>query len=193
MVLAVVASLAAGAYLLRRPILTELGSMLVASSPLEKADAALVLSGEASPQGLRTRTAVRLYEQGWVRKLVVSGGPMGFGVHETDFSVPLAVAQGVPRNDIIAVPNSVHSTEEEAGVVCPVMERKGIRSFYVVTSNYHTGRAQRLFRHVCGERMRVLVAPAPDDWFTPDGWWHSREGGKSFLLEWLKTLHSAIE
>jgi hypothetical protein len=29
---------------------------------------------------------------------------------------------------------------------------------------------------------------APDQYFSPDGWWKSREGRKIFLVEWEKTF-----
>jgi hypothetical protein len=32
------------------------------------------------------------------------------------------------------------------------------------------------------------MVAAPDLYFTPDGWWKNREGRKTFLLEWMKTV-----
>jgi hypothetical protein len=34
--------------------------------------------------------------------------------------------------------------------------------------------------------LRVVGAPDPD--FTAYGWWHSRQGRKTVLLEWEKTV-----
>ena len=66
---------------------------------------------------------------------------------------------------------------------------RGFRTVYVVTANYQSRRARRLFRQAAGGRLRVLVYPATDDWFNPDTWWQSREGRKVFLMECLG-LHS---
>jgi uncharacterized SAM-binding protein YcdF (DUF218 family) len=191
--LLVVVAVACGLYLLRRPILSRAGHALVASDPLEKADAAVVLGGEDSRHAERVMAAVKLYREGFVRKLVLSGPEWAYGVHETDFSVPAAVAAGVPRGDIVAVPSTTHSTEEEAANVIPLLLRSGFHSIYVTTSNYHTGRARRIFRKLAGGRLRVLAYPARNDWFDPDHWWESREGRKIFVLEAAKTLNSLLE
>ena len=180
-------------YLLRRPILMGLAGMLVTASPLEKADAAVVLGGEGCYAGCRLRAAVELYKAGWIGKLVLSGPRLGYGAYETEFSVPLAVSLGVPKSDILAVPSTVRSTAEEAQLLCPLLERKGIRSFYVVSSAFHTRRARRIFTRAGGGRLRVLAYPAPDDWFPMDGWWRSREGQKIFVSETAKLAYSLIE
>lgn len=66
------------AYLLRRPLLSRLGRALVVADPLEKADAAVVWAGRPMSQDRQLYTAARLYREGWVRKLVLSGpeGPL---------------------------------------------------------------------------------------------------------------------
>lgn len=187
--------LAAGAtlYLVRRPILVSMASLLVASDRMEKADAAVVLGGEQTFEGCRVRAAIQLYRDGWVRKVVLSGTKGMYGVYETEFSLPLAVSQGVPRSDILTVPHATRSTLEEARVLIGVIERRGIRSIYVVTSNYHTRRARRIFVKACQGRLRVLAHPAADDWFNPDRWWQTREGRKTYLIEFLKAINSLLE
>ena len=191
--LVLAAVLAASVYLLRRPMLMGLAGMLVTASPLEKADAAVVLGGEGCYTGCRVRAAVQLYKAGWVGKLVLSGPRLGYGVYETEFSVPLAVSLGVPKSDILAVPSTARSTAEEAQLLCPLLERRGMRSFYVVSSDFHTRRARRIFLNAGGGRLRVLACPAPDDWFPVDGWWRSREGRKIFVTETAKLAYSLIE
>ncbi len=191
--LAVVLALAGTLYLLRRPILAGAGHLLVASDRLEKADAALVLGGEDSYDAERTRAAVKLYRDGWVRKLVLSGPAWPYGLYESDLSLPVAIAAGVPRADILPIRHQAKSTEEELGVVIPQLEQNGFRWVYVVTSNYHTGRARRIFRKIARGRLRVLAYPAADQWFNPDAWWQTREGRKVFLMESLKSFHSLLE
>ena len=168
------------------------GHILVADDPLEKCEAAVVLSGEKE-NGFRTREAVLLYKNGWVKKIVLSGANFGFGNHETDFSLPLAVRLGVPRENLLPIPHEGRSTLEEARTLLPVMEKAGIRTAIIVTSNFHTRRARLIFRRVCRGRMRVLVHPVADEWFQPDSWWRSREGSKTFLLETTKSLAALVE
>ncbi len=187
--------LAAGVvlYLARTPLLAQMGSLLIVSDPLEKADAAVVLSGDESYEGNRLRVAIQLYRQGWVRKLVLSGARRGYGVYETDFSVPLAISLGVSRWDILPIANSARSTQQEAELIAPLLERRGVRSFYIVTTNFHTRRGKQLFIRASGGRMRVLAYPAADQFFNADRWWESREGRKFFLLECMKQLNSLLE
>lgn len=186
-------ALAGVAYLARAPLLSALGGMLVSADRMERADAAVVLSGEDSLNGERVLAGVRLYREGWVRKLVLSGGAWPYHRHETDFSLPLAISRGVPREDVIAVPHGAQSTTAEAEIIVKEIEPRGIRTFYVVSSDYHTARARRIFRKVSHGRLRVLAYPAHSDWFKPDSWWQSREGRRIFLLEWVKTLNSLLE
>jgi hypothetical protein len=40
--------------------------------------------------------------------------------------------------------------------------------------------------------MTMRVVAAKDAYFTPDGWWHTREGRKRFALEWMKTLTELV-
>jgi len=177
------------AYLLRGPLLSRLGRALVVADPLEKADAAVVWAGPPSSQDQHLRTAARLYREAWVRKLVLSGPRGPYCIYETEFSLPLAASLGVPKADILAVPNTTRFIDQEAELLVAVLAGRGFRTVYVVTANYQSRRARRLFRQAAGGRLRVLVYPATDDWFNPDRWWQSREGRKVFLMECLG-LHS---
>lgn len=186
--------LAGGAlYLVRRPLLTGLGRMLVVADSMERADAAVVMGGDESAEGKRVRAAIRLYRDGWVRKIVLSGPQWGYGMYETELSLPLALSLGVPRADLLTLPNAARSTSQEAQLLASTVERRGIRSLYVVTSNYHTRRARRAFIRASRGRLRVMAYPAADDWFDPQHWWQSRDGRKIFVLECLKSANSFLE
>ena len=180
------------AYVFHRPLLTAAGNALVEDDPLEKCDAAVVLGGEPG-DGLRTRAAVKLYKDGWVRKIVLSGPRGAFNHHESDFSLPLAVSLGVPRDDLVAIPHSANSTLEEVQIIAPQIEKSGIRSIILVTSNFHTRRASRYLRRVSRGRLLVRAYAATDNWFFVDSWWHSREGLKTFFYEFSKQFDSVLE
>jgi uncharacterized SAM-binding protein YcdF (DUF218 family) len=175
-----------------RQILTAAGEWLLATDPLVKSDAVLVLSGEDG-DGTRTRAGVKLYREGWVQKVVLSGARDGFSHYESDFSGPLALSLGVPQKDLLIFTHRSRSTLEEAQVVVPEMERAGIHSIILVSSNYHTRRARRYFRRVCKDRMAVIVHGAEASWFHPDSWWQTREGLKFFFFEFTKSWTSYLE
>ena len=148
------------AYLLRGPLLSRLGGALVVADPLEKADAAVVWAGPPMSQDRQLHTAARLYREGWVRKLVLSGPRGPYGIYGTEFSFPLAASLGVPKADILAVPNTTRFIDEEAELLVAVLAGRGLRTAYVVTANYQWRRARRLFGRAAGGRLRVLVYPA---------------------------------
>ena len=75
------------------------------------------------------------------------------------------------------------------------MRRRSIHSFLLVTSDYHTARARRLF--LAAERDRgggpdMRVVAAPDQFFNSGSWWRNREGRKTAFLEWIKTAAVAL-
>ena len=75
------------------------------------------------------------------------------------------------------------------------LRRRNAHSFLLVTSDYHSGRATRIFRAVAREVgyapvMRTVTSP--DESFRLDRWWRSREGQKTVLLEWTKTAAAVI-
>ena len=87
--------------------------------------------------------------------------------------------QGYPAEWFLPLPNSALSTREEAVVVLDELQRRDVGSFLLVTSDYHTARAARIYRATMRKRgggpdMRVVAAP--DRWFHADGWWKSRKG-----------------
>jgi uncharacterized SAM-binding protein YcdF (DUF218 family) len=169
-----------------------LAGFLVRDEGPAKADVAVVLAGD--PWGNRISRAAELVRQGYAGKVMVSGPPF-YDIHECDIAIQYAVRKGYPVDWFIAVPNNAMSTREEAKVVLDEIQRRGMHSFLLVTSDYHTGRAGRIYRSTIKNRgggpdMRVVAAP--DNWFGPDRWWKSREGLKIVFMEWSKTLATAV-
>lgn len=170
-----------------RPSLSTLGRFLVKTDLPLHADIAVVLAGDYS--GNRIRKAAELVKQGYAPKVLVSG-PSGFyGEHESDAAIRFITRQGYPGAWFIPFPNDSHSTREEARAVAAKLRELGLVSADIVTSNYHTRRARTDYAEEAPGLEFSMIA-APDQYFTPDGWWKTREGRKTFLLEWLKTLAS---
>jgi uncharacterized SAM-binding protein YcdF (DUF218 family) len=168
-----------------------LAGLLIRDEGPAKADALVVLAGD--PYGQRLLHAAELARQGYAGKVIVSG-PSYFDIHECDIAIQFAVRKGYPVEYFIALPNDALSTREEARVVLEELKRRGMRSFLLVTSDYHTARAGRIYRSTMkklggGPDMRLVAAP--DKWFSRDGWWKSREGLKIVFMEWSKTLATA--
>ena len=154
----------------------------------QKADIIVVLAGDAN--GRRMMRAAALVREGFAPAVLVSG-PELYGIHECDLAIDMAVRKGYPRELFIPFPHSALSTREEAAFILPELRRRNVRSFLLVTSDYHTARSGRLFRAAAGD-IAMRVVAADDKYFSADSWWKSREGQKAVFFEWSKTLATAM-
>jgi uncharacterized SAM-binding protein YcdF (DUF218 family) len=172
--------------------LSALGGALVRDDGPAKADMAVVLAGDQ--WGNRVLRGAELARQGYVPRVLVSGPPY-YGTSESELAIDFAVAHGNPREWFVSLPLHADSTREEAAIVLGELERRNIHSFLLVTSDYHTGRAGRLYREALRRshstlQMRVVAAPDKD--FRAGSWWKSREGQKTVFYEWCKTVAAAV-
>jgi len=176
-------------FLTRTWWLPGMGYALIHDDGPAHADIAVILAGDT--YGKRIVKGGELIAAGYVPTALVSGPPGFFGHHENDFAIPYAVEKGFPAAGFVAVPHEALSTRAEAKVMLAELRQRGIKSFLLVTSDYHTGRARRIFlaqerKDGGGPAMRVVAAP--DQYFRADSWWHTREGQKVVFVEWSKTL-----
>ncbi len=188
----VVAALAGLLAITHAAWMSALGRVLIREDGPAKADIAVVLAGDK--YGNRILKGAELVRQGYVPAVLVSG-PGFYNTYESDMAIAYAVHRGEPLQWFIPVPHHAESTAEEAWEVLRALEIRNARTFLLVTSDYHTARAGRIFRKAirdsnAGLEMRVVAAP--DRWFRADSWWKSREGRKIFLSEWMKTVASAL-
>ena len=165
--------------------LAALGGYLVRAEPPVHADLIVVLAGDFS--GNRILTAGDLVRRGFAPKVLVSGTSGEYGMHETDLAIPFAIRHGFPASYFVALPNDSHSTKAEADDVLAALRKWNAHRIDIVTSNYHTRRAGNIYRAKAPD-LEIHMVAAPDLYFTPDGWWKDREGRKTFLLEWTKTV-----
>lgn len=171
------------------PILTALGSALVLNEPPQTADIVLVLAGDG--YGDRILKGANLIREGFAPRAMISGPGGFYGIHECDLAIPFAVKAGFPENYFIHAENESFSTADEARALPPRIRELGARSVLLVTSNYHTRRAARLFRASAPDLKFTVVAASGGD-FHPDKWWRSRQGQKTAFYEWTKTVASYI-
>ena len=162
-----------------------LGSFLVVSDGPEKSDAILVLAGDMD--GLRVLKAGELAQQGFAPKVYVSGPRPVYGVSEAELAINDAARHGYDKSMFEALDVPADSTEEEARGIAPVLRARGVKTLLVVTSDYHTGRAGRIWRRIA-TGIRVKMVAAPDSFFSSGGWWKTRSGRKTAFYEWVKTL-----
>jgi uncharacterized SAM-binding protein YcdF (DUF218 family) len=169
--------------------LAGLGRYLVRAEGPVPADMVVVLAGDYS--GNRILTAGDLVRRGFASQALISGPSGAYGLHETDLAIPFAVRHGYPESYFVALPNDGKSTREEAADVLAELNKRHAHRIDIVTSDYHTRRAGNIYRASASKfapGFEIHMVAAPDLYFTPDGWWKNREGRKTFLLEWMKTV-----
>lgn len=161
------------------------GDFLVRAEPPVHADMIVVLAGDFF--GNRILKGAELAREGFAPKVLVSGPGEAYGFHECDLAIPFAVRHGYPESYFVPFPNEARSTSTEADAVINELHRRNVHSVDIVTSDYHTRRAGRIFRSKTHDIYIHMVA-APDRDFSPAGWWKTRAGQRVFATEWMKTV-----
>ena len=166
-----------------------IGRSLVYSEEPVRADIVVVLAGDS--YGHRILKGADLVKEGFARKVLVSGPSGQYGFHESDLAIFFALKHGYPSGWFLPAFNNAVSTYEEAQALIPELRRLNVHRYILVTSDYHTRRARRVFRKLAPDLGMVTVA-APDEFFRATSWWRTREGRKTVLLEWSKTIGSYL-
>lgn len=160
---------------------------LVTESPPGPADVAVVLAGD--PDYERTRSAARLWHEGNVSLLIMTGGEPGPGDSAASLR-DTAIALGVPPGRI-QLEEVSRSTRGALVAVRPLLERLGVRRVAVVTSPYHQRRASWAARKALGD-VQVLSRPAQPSFWTPAAWWRDPRSRRIVLTEYAKLAYYVL-
>jgi uncharacterized SAM-binding protein YcdF (DUF218 family) len=185
--------LVAIAFLARSLWLPFFGYALIRNDGPAKADIAVVLAGDFT--GNRIGKSAQLVKQGYVPAVLVSGPPGAYGRSEADLAVEFIERAGYPAQWFIPFPDPAHSTKSEAGFILQELRRRNVHSFLLVTSDYHSARAARIFQaaeRALGYAPQMRVVAAGDEFFHADSWWRDREAEKTVFFEWSKTIATAL-
>ena len=128
------------------------------------ADVAVVFGAQVHDDGrpstaLRERVdeAVKLYKDGLVSRLLVSGGVGASGYNEALVMRDMAVKAGVPAEDVVVDSNGV-STDATVKDTLPFFGGKGWERILAVSQFYHLPRIKLAY---AGAGWDVLTVPAP--------------------------------
>jgi uncharacterized SAM-binding protein YcdF (DUF218 family) len=168
--------------------LTWIAKFLLLSQSAEPADLILVLGGNF--YGVRALMGAELGASGYAKKVMISGPPY-HNQPESELSIRFLVEKGYRRETFISFPNHSNSTISEAIAVCPELRKLGASRVLVVTSSYHSRRANVVYNLFCpGVQFRSIAAP--DDQFEPDRWWKTPRYRDVFFSEWKKLLGTLL-
>lgn len=161
--------------------LSAFGRFLVVSEKPRRCDAIVILSGETVP---RVAKGVELYKEGYAGLIIMSGGGrLTSKLTDADLMRIEAGDLGVPESAVLIEDRS-ESTYENAVNVRKIAIDRGIKSFLMVTSNYHTRRSRLVFSRVFRDTgVEVITVSAPDPKFSPSSWWKNHEGQQKALTE----------
>ncbi len=168
------------------------GRWLVADDHFQKVRWAVVLAGE-SRDCERTDAAIRLFQDGRIDSLVISGCRIFKTRYQSEFLADYAAHEGVPRGRLFEFRQDAYSTLEEARVLVRQFRLQNLDTVLIITSNYHTARTRRIFRKLTQGYPVVLVYPAEYHVYEPGAWWSNRESLKYWFNEWGKTLFTVFE
>jgi uncharacterized SAM-binding protein YcdF (DUF218 family) len=172
-------------WVLRVEVLKASGQYLVKEDIAEKADVIVVLGGDSG--GVRALKGCELLKQGLAPEVWLSGSASYFGVSESQMAREFLGKQGCPIEKLVALDNRVDSTRDEAIAIGKQMRAKGLRSYILVTSNFHTRRSGRVFRQHT-EGLKTIVVSSDSGDLPLDRWWQTRHGRRTWLNEWVKTV-----
>jgi uncharacterized SAM-binding protein YcdF (DUF218 family) len=165
-------------------VLTWAAKFLLLSQQPEPANLILVLGGNF--WGPRVLTGAELGVRGYAPRVMISGPPYR-NQPESDLAISFLEEKGYRKELFTSFPIYGKSTIEEAIAVCPELRRLGASRILLVTSAYHSRRANVVFRLFCpGLTLRSIAAP--DTQFEPENWWKNERYRKIFFSEWTKLL-----
>lgn len=149
-------------------------------------DVGLVLGAKADRDrpsaflAARLDLAQRLYEQGRIKAILVSGDGMARSNHETDVMRDYLVERGVPAEKIVQDPAGFDTYDS----CVRVRDVYGVRELTVITQDYHLGRAIAICSLVGVDAVGVgdtsMLRRYPLNWFKGV----SREWAANLKMEW---------
>jgi uncharacterized SAM-binding protein YcdF (DUF218 family) len=163
------------------------GNLLVDSAAPERADAIVVLAGNAPD---RLPFAEKLRNAGYADLLVVSDEPVHtHGLETTWLALHRAgvSAPGLPDAALLVLDDPPpESTLDEARRDATLLQAHGLHSALLVTDAFHSRRADLLFRAAFGHAgLSVRSVAVPDALDLPH-WWTHPLSARRVIEEWAK-------
>jgi uncharacterized SAM-binding protein YcdF (DUF218 family) len=169
-------------YLARRPILRYAGDFWIVDETPQVSDVIVILSDDNYGAD-RAARAAQLFKSGMAPRILASGRLLRPYAGIAELMEHDLKALGVPANAIVPVTHRATNTREEAFADSQAIAAHGWKKVLLVTSNYHTRRADYIFERALPAGTELRVVSAPDSEYDPNTWWHTRNGLKRFLYE----------
>jgi hypothetical protein len=180
---------------LRTSLLRAMGRFLVASDPLQHADV-IVLSVDSDGSGVLEATD--LVHQRVADRVALFADPpdaidreflrRGVAYHDAA-AVSVGQLHDLGVDAVEVIPRAVAGTDEESGNLPAWCSDHGYRAVIFVSTLDHSRRTARILaRATRGRGLTLAVRGSPYSEFDPDGWWKSRTGVRTEIIESEKLL-----
>jgi len=177
-------------YITRGIWLRGVGHFLCVETPVKKADVIYVFAGNTRERSLR---AARLFDEGYAKKIVVSGElisenlkALNLFINEARVTARALEIRGVPRKNIVIVEHST-STLEELLLLRDYMEKNKLRSVILVSSPFHMRRVVMAAHKVFAQSDYTLYFTAAHPSITDlDNWWKEETDLITVQTEYIK-------
>jgi uncharacterized SAM-binding protein YcdF (DUF218 family) len=169
-------------YLARYPILRFAGDFWIVDETPQVSDVIVILSDDNYEADRATRAA-QLFRSGMAPRILASGRLLRPYAGIAELMQHDLKGLGVPANAIVPVTHRATNTREEAAADAEAIAAHGWKRVLLVTSNYHTRRANYIFERTLPAGTELRVVSAPDSEYDPNNWWRTRNGLKRFLYE----------
>lgn len=183
-------------YLFSATILTGIGEFLVVDDPLKPTDAVVVLNTGLEYYA-RLIQAADLYKEGFAKQVVINGNRKSAvlrGLEKKGFqaccpwyepSARILELLGVPREKIVTISvEDAYDTVSEAKAVGESLIRAGVADITITTSKFHTRRAGYIWKSLFKKSLKIRIAAARSDPYSPSGWWKDGRQIKWVLAEY---------
>lgn len=184
--------LAFALYLVRHPLMRVAGRAIVLNDSPRASDAIVIL-GDDDYHADRATRASQLLKGGWAPRIVASGRYLRPYISIPDIEQHDLLELGVPPTAIVRYPSRARDTGEECAALGQLLEQRGWKHVLLVTSNYHTRRADYICSRVLPSGTELHVIAANDSNYSPDNWWETRESTKIFFHEVVGMIDAAWE
>jgi uncharacterized SAM-binding protein YcdF (DUF218 family) len=169
-------------YVARHPILRFAGDFWIVDETPQVSDVIVILSDDNYGAD-RAARAAQLFKSGMAPRVLASGRLLRPYAGIAELMEHDLKALGVPANAIVPVTHRATNTREEAIADAQAITAHGWKKVLLVTSNYHTRRANYIFERALPAGTELRVVSAPDSEYDPNNWWQTRNGLKRFLYE----------
>jgi len=197
-IIVAVAILSIWLWIERSPVLREAADLWIVSDPITPADAAVVLGGELD---VRPFAAAKLYQQGLVKKILVSqvddnypAVAIGVEPHHTEANRLVLLKLGVPASAIEMFGKANKNTRDEAVALLAWSELHHPAALIIPMDIFGARRVRWMFdQEFSRQQVRIEVPSFDAPNYSSTNWWHSDSSIVAFQNEVLKYFYYRLK